>query len=48
MTQREKEERKKKKKKQEDLLFAMVMEMMEKSMAKALDAAIDDVLKGFK
>jgi len=41
-------ERKKKKKKRESELETMVFQIMEKSLKKALDVAIDDLLKDWK
>ena len=41
----DREKKKKDKKKRESQLEAMVFQIMEKSMGKALDAAIDDLFK---
>ena len=48
MTDRERQEKEKKKKKHESELEIMIFHIMEKSMKKALDAALDDIFKGWK
>ena len=42
------EDRKKKEKKHQDWLMAQITAVLEKSMKKALDEALDDLFKGFK
>lgn len=43
-----KEDEKKRKQKQQAMLDAFVLQMMEKSMKAALDAAMKDIFKGWK
>ena len=45
MTDRERQE---KEKKRESELEIMIFQIMEKSMKKTLDAALDDIFKGWK
>lgn len=47
MSQR-KEDEKKRQKKQDVAIEAFIMQMMEKSMKAALDAAMKDIFKGWK
>ena len=47
MSQR-KEDEKKRKKKQQSMVEAFILQMMEKSMKAALDAAMKDLFKGLK
>ena len=47
MSQR-KEDENKRKKKQEAAMEAFILQMMEKSMKAALDAAMKDIFKGWK
>ena len=47
MSQR-KDDEKKRKKKQEAAMEAFILQMMEKSMKSALDAAMKEIFKGWK
>ena len=44
----QKKEDEKKRKKQESMLEAFIFQMMEKSMKVAMDAAMKDIVKGWK